>query len=204
MGILAVPWDKLEPEDVVLLEMIVWCKRQGEPCFHVRNTVFWWAEVTPKLVARGDLRFDGEMYHLNIEALCVEQQNLVLTGDPDAKPKRRASRATAPAKAQNPGSIKECVEFMQSIGGSIDMGEKMYWHYESIGWCLNTGRPLKDWHAAAHKWLLNSVGRFQQTAQGQPTAPAPTQAYVDKVAEARRIDEEARRTGKQVVIRRGE
>jgi len=59
-------------------------------------------------------------------------------------------------KPNRPDSIEEVRTFFQANSGAKNQADMFWHHYESTGWCISSGKPLKKWTSAAHKWILKN------------------------------------------------
>jgi hypothetical protein len=55
-----------------------------------------------------------------------------------------------------PESLKEVRAFFEEQKSTPIEGEKFFNHFQSNGWKVGGRAPMKDWHAAARNWILNS------------------------------------------------
>ena len=67
-------------------------------------------------------------------------------------------------QAMTKPTIEEVTLYMTSIGGSVELGEKLWFHYSAIGWKVGRN-PMKDWKASCQYWKRtektnNNVDRF--------------------------------------------
>ena len=56
-------------------------------------------------------------------------------------------------------SLNEVIEFFKTENYPEIEAHKFFNHFESNGWKVGGKTPMKNWHAAARNWMLNS-GRF--------------------------------------------
>jgi hypothetical protein len=82
-------------------------------------------------------------------------------GDEKMIEKKKTIRHTA-----IPVSVDEVKKIFTGAGATALEAEKFYYHYQANGW--RVGRvPMQNWHAAAHKWILNTNATNQQYAAQQ-------------------------------------
>ena len=48
-------------------------------------------------------------------------------------------------------TIEEVTLYMTSIGGSVELGEKLWFHYSTIGWKVGKN-PMKNWQSSCQYW----------------------------------------------------
>ncbi len=78
------------------------------------------------------------------------------------------SLAGVPNSVHYPSGVTEVEEFFSKQKYPIEEARKFFNHYKAIGWKIKGVTPIEDWHAAAHKWMLNA-GKYQES---KPTPPA--------------------------------
>ena len=59
------------------------------------------------------------------------------------------------SEAQQPSSV-QVEDFFHQQNYPATEAKKFYNHYKAIGWKIKGITPIEDWHAAAHKWMLNT------------------------------------------------
>jgi hypothetical protein len=59
-------------------------------------------------------------------------------------------------------TLDEAFEFFAGRGSTKLEAEKFFNHFESNGWKVGGRSPMKNWRAAAQKWILNT-GSFSKT-----------------------------------------
>lgn len=64
-----------------------------------------------------------------------------------------------------PSCKNEVLDFFKQSSSTVHEAENFWDHFESNGWKVSGRTPMKDWRAAARKWM--------RTAGHRPTAPAP-------------------------------
>lgn len=69
-------------------------------------------------------------------------------------------------------NLGEVEKFFAEQNYPADEARKFFNHYTAIGWKIKGITPIKDWQAAAHKWMMN-VPNFENKSHPQP-APAVT------------------------------
>tara|TARA_R110000803_G_scaffold197310_2_gene260796 strand:- start:1124 stop:1786 length:663 start_codon:yes stop_codon:yes gene_type:complete len=65
-------------------------------------------------------------------------------------------------KRGEPSSLKECVEYFENLGSTLEEAEKFVDWYDSVGWKVKGGNKIKDWKACARQWKrrkFNSNGK---------------------------------------------
>lgn len=56
----------------------------------------------------------------------------------------------------HPPSIEDVIDFFKSKNCVEAEASKFFHHYQSNGWLVGGRTPMKNWQAAAEKWMLNS------------------------------------------------
>lgn len=81
---------------------------------------------------------------------------------------KRKTRETALAEATDENfersTLDEAVDFFTDHGSTKLEAEKFFNHFESNGWKVGGRSPMKNWQAAAKKWMLNA-GNFSKQSQ---------------------------------------
>ena len=86
---------------------------------------------------------------LLVSPTAEDDQPLTPEGTPS--PKGKQTRMARP-------SLEDTTEFMSTVGGDANMAQDFQDYYESKGW--KVGRePMKDWKAAARRWVRNNITR---------------------------------------------
>lgn len=83
----------------------------------------------------------------------------------DKKAKRKK---VAPKKEKvfvTPG-LSEAIEFFKSENYPELEARKFFYHFESNGWKVGGKTPMKNWHAAAHHWMLNAT-RYESESKSK-------------------------------------
>ena len=52
-------------------------------------------------------------------------------------------------------SLEEVNRFFSASDFPREEGEVFYFYYQGLGWRSETGSPIRDWRAAASRWLWN-------------------------------------------------
>lgn len=55
-----------------------------------------------------------------------------------------------------PPTLDDVLQFFMEENYVDKEGRKFFYHFESNGWKVGGKTPMKNWHAAAHNWMLNS------------------------------------------------
>lgn len=65
---------------------------------------------------------------------------------------------TEDSKFQNiiPPPYEELIDFFKKSNAPLIEAQKFYDHYEANGWLVGGKSKMKNWHAAARNWLLNT------------------------------------------------
>jgi len=69
---------------------------------------------------------------------------------------REDLRAEKKLPAAIPASIDEVITYFEQEGAARVEAEKFFNHFESNGWKVGGKAAMRNWQAAARKWILNS------------------------------------------------
>lgn len=89
----------------------------------------------------------------------------------DREDKRGGKGRKAPAMA-NPTELSVVEAYAATIGMPANEAAIFFAHFQANGWRQSGGNPIKNWHAAAQKWLRRS-GTFAKKTAGGSGAAAP-------------------------------
>jgi hypothetical protein len=81
----------------------------------------------------------------------------------DELPTKKAKRKKVALKKEKvfvPPQHNEAVAFFKAEQYPEIEARKFFYHFEANGWKVGGKTPMKNWHAAAHNWMLN-VTRFE-------------------------------------------
>ena len=78
-------------------------------------------------------------------------------------------KASVGAGRGKPESLEEVTAFFLSINSNESEAARFFHHYEGVDWVKGSNLPIKNWHAVARAWLLDSP-RFKRA---QPSGPTP-------------------------------
>jgi len=81
---------------------------------------------------------------------------------------KEKSKKVAPKKEKTfvaPG-LNDTVEFFKSEKYPEVEARKFFYHFESNGWKVGGKTPMKNWHAAAHHWMLNAT-RYESDSKSK-------------------------------------
>jgi SOS-response transcriptional repressor LexA len=81
---------------------------------------------------------------------------------------RLSSRAVSRDEEQIPPQWDRVFEFFIAKSSSRIEAEKFYNHYSSNGWKVGGKTAMKDWHASARNWILNTKNYNPKSAAPQP------------------------------------
>ncbi len=70
-------------------------------------------------------------------------------------------------------TLSEVEGFFSEQKYPAEEAKKFFNHYTAIGWKIKGITPIKDWQAAAHKWMMN-VSNFDNKSHPQPAPAAST------------------------------
>lgn len=102
-----------------------------------------------------------------------------------SKAKIREAGMDGPARTGAPGApgLESVIQFFRDAGYPDAEGRKFFHHYQANGWRQAGKTPLRDWHAAGHKWMLNIHPKTPEN-NGKPKpgqgGPGRLQADTDK------------------------
>ena len=65
-------------------------------------------------------------------------------------------------------------------GGTVNMAEEIFDFYKSKGWKVGN-QPMKDWNAAANKWVRGNQSPNRVSSTTQPTASAPAPKHLTSI-----------------------
>ena len=54
-------------------------------------------------------------------------------------------------------ALTETIDFFKSEKYPEVEARKFFYHFEANGWKVGGKTPMKNWHAAAHNWMLNAA-----------------------------------------------
>jgi hypothetical protein len=82
---------------------------------------------------------------------------------------QKAKRKKVPPKKEKvfvaPG-LSEAIEFFKAEKYPEVEARKFFYHFESNGWKVGGKTPMKNWHAAAHHWMLNAT-RYESESRSK-------------------------------------
>lgn len=81
----------------------------------------------------------------------------------DELPTKKAKRKKVAQKKEKefvPPQHDEAVAFFKAEQYPEIEARKFFYHFEANGWRVGGKTPMKNWHAAAHNWMLN-VPRYE-------------------------------------------
>jgi len=73
-------------------------------------------------------------------------------------------------KQENQPTLDDVLFFFKEKKYPEEEAKKYYNHYQACGWLMGGKTPIKDWKAAAEKWITNSP-KFNQQANGSKPKP---------------------------------
>lgn len=77
------------------------------------------------------------------------REDKIIEKEKDTKKKVATKRAAFVAP-----TLEEVIDFFATIKGTRTNAERFFYHFEANGWKTSKS-PMKDWKAAARKWMLN-------------------------------------------------
>ena len=131
--------------------------------------------LSPQVGCKNDISGDAKMHPslnniniLNNKTICSEQsqiENRILdcenmnTENQELLATENSKRKKVAPKKEN-GFIPPALDEVQAFFKAEDYPEveasKFFNHFESNGWKVGGKSPMKNWHAAARNWMLNS------------------------------------------------
>jgi hypothetical protein len=76
-------------------------------------------------------------------------------------------------RAAVPQSLDEVRQFFATLSAPGVEADKFYHHYQSNGWKVGGRTTMRDWHASARKWLLNTAALNADAAVKAVDTSAP-------------------------------
>ena len=73
-----------------------------------------------------------------------------------ANKSKRKKVAQKKEKVMQPPELEKVIAFFRMEGFSEIEARKFFNHFESNGWRVGGKSPMKNWHAAARNWMLNT------------------------------------------------
>lgn len=114
----------------------------------------------------------------NHEPITKNQYPLSIERGAQARADRSGGKFSPPSK-------QETADFFREHGSTNEEAGRFWYHFDASGWTLGSGRKMKSWQSAAHKWILNSKTKY---ANGNGTQ---TQRRNGTLADQQPIDDAA-------------
>ena len=136
-----------------------------------RQPGLYWTDIPSRFEALSDAPIENECFPNseheaeNINAMLSENgtQNGTQSGKP-SNPNPKPSKSGRTAERFIPPSVQEVQEFAMTEGLKME-AERFVNYFESVGWVIGKGKPMKSWQAAAKNWARTSQEQTPKTTQ---------------------------------------
>jgi len=71
--------------------------------------------------------------------------------------KRLEKKKSSAKRKKVPPEETEVLQFFKSENYPEQEARKFYNYFRSVGWKVGKNKPMEDWEAAAHNWMLNAI-----------------------------------------------
>ncbi len=91
----------------------------------------------------------------------IVQPKVPLTVQPTVAPAVKVlytnnTKEVKQSERQNIPTHQDVLDFFQKNAWEATEASKFFFHYEMNGWIAGNNNPIRDWEAAARKWMLNT------------------------------------------------
>lgn len=109
----------------------------------------------------------GNSQSQNLKVEISESEEKAENTEPveDKKVKRKKIAPKKEKTFEAPG-LSEAVDFFKSENYPEVEARKFFYHFETNGWKVGGKTPMKNWHTAAHQWMLNTT-RYESESKSK-------------------------------------